>query len=187
MTQPKNPDPSTKRKISDFRIEVASANLRRRHGEGAWRTDHDTRRRQAADSATGASVKKRLPRTPAEWLKEIRLAYQDASEAQAFAPFVGTTIGEADLYHLAPLACLKFRGLDLKDEKLRDRVTKGALANYVANVDRAEVGHGLKASPVLAFALCYVTAHLVLDLIDEQKAESILTRCELHLDEHGTS
>jgi hypothetical protein len=132
-------------------------------------------------------VKKPLPRKPAEWLKEIRLAYRDAGEAQAFAPSVETTINEADLYHLAPLVCLKFRGLDVKDEKLRDRVTKGALANYVANVDRVEVGHGLTTRPLLAFALCYVTAHLVLDLIDEQKAERILNHCEAHLDEDGTT
>ena len=106
--------------------------------------------------------------------------------SSSIAPLVGTTIGEADLYHLAPLVCLKFRGLDIKDEKLRDRVTEGALANYVANVDRAEVGNGLKTRPLLAFALCYVTSHLVLDLIDEQRAESVLDHCEAHLDENET-
>lgn len=99
----------------------------------------------------GTSVKNPLPQKPDDWLAEIKLAYQDASEAQAFAPLVETTISEADLYQLAPLVCLKFRGLDLNDEKLRDRVTEGALANYIANVDRAEVGDGLKTSPLLAW------------------------------------
>jgi len=36
--------------------------------------------------------------------------------------------------------------------------------------------------PLLAFAVCYVTAHLALDLIDEQDAEAILNFCEDHLD-----
>ncbi len=35
---------------------------------------------------------------------------------------------------------------------------------------------------MLAFVLCYVTAHLALDLVDEQQAEAILIYCEEHLD-----
>ena len=37
--------------------------------------------------------------------------------------------------------------------------------------------------PLLAFAVCYVTAYLALDLINEQEAESILDYCEEHLKE----
>jgi hypothetical protein len=33
----------------------------------------------------------------------------------------------------------------------------------------------------MAFTLCYVAAHLALDLVDEQEAEAILTYCEDHL------
>ena len=32
----------------------------------------------------------------------------------------------------------------------------------------------------MAFALCYVTAHLALDLLNERKAEAILNFCEDH-------
>ena len=78
-------------------------------------------------------------------------------------------------FHLAPLVCLKFRGRKLAGEEA-DRATKGALANYVVNTEK-----GLKSNPKLAFALCYVAAHLVLDLLDEQTAGEIMGYCEEHL------
>jgi len=36
---------------------------------------------------------------------------------------------------------------------------------------------------LLAFVLCYVGAHLALDLLDEHDAEAILKYCEEHLEE----
>ena len=36
---------------------------------------------------------------------------------------------------------------------------------------------------MMAFSLCYVAAHLALDLLDEQQAQAILTYCEDHLEE----
>lgn len=62
-------------------------------------------------------------------------------------------------------------------------MTETALANYVANSDPDGVDHGLEQRPMLAFVLCYVTAHLALDLLDEQQAEAILIYCEEHLEE----
>jgi hypothetical protein len=64
-----------------------------------------------------------------------------------------------------------------------DRVTETALANYVVNSDPDGVDHRLESKPLLAFAVCYVTAHLALDLIDEKRAEAILNYCEEHLEE----
>jgi hypothetical protein len=64
-----------------------------------------------------------------------------------------------------------------------ERVTKTALANYVVNSDPDGVDHGLKDWPMLAFALCYVAAHLALDLLDESRANATLTYCEGHLNE----
>jgi hypothetical protein len=32
--------------------------------------------------------------------------------------------------------------------------------------------------PLLAFAVCYVAAHLALGLVDEEQAEAILNHCE---------
>jgi hypothetical protein len=57
------------------------------------------------------------------------------------------------------------------------------LANYVANSDPESFGHGLERKPILAFAVCYVAAHLALDLLDEQEAEAVLNYCEEHLSE----
>lgn len=35
---------------------------------------------------------------------------------------------------------------------------------------------------LMAFILCYIAAHLALDLVNEQEAEAILNYCESHLD-----
>ncbi len=117
-----------------------------------------------------------LPKTPDQWLKEIRLAWKDSRDTKPFAWLTGTKLTDADLFHLAPLVCLKFRGRKTKGPEA-ERVTKGALANYVVNTD----SKGLETRPKMAFALCYVAAHLVLDLVDEKAAEEILCYCEDHL------
>ena len=125
-------------------------------------------------------MKRPLPRTPAQLLKEINLAVADAADAEPFGRAIGEPITDANLFHLAPLVCLKFRGKKLKGREA-DRVIKVALANYVANSDPEGVDHGLEQRPLMAFTLCYVAAHLALDLVDEQEAEAILTYCEDHL------
>ena len=127
-------------------------------------------------------MKRRLPRTPAQWLKEIRLAIDDASEAMPFGEMVGVSITDANLFHLAPLVCLKFRGREQSGPEA-ERVKEVALTNYVANSDPDGIDHGLASRPMLSFALCYVTAHLALDLLDERQADAILTYCEDQLEE----
>lgn len=64
-----------------------------------------------------------LPKTPDQWLKEILLAIKDAKEAKPFARLTRTKLTDADLFHLAPLVCLKFRGRKLAGAEA-DRVTK---------------------------------------------------------------
>jgi len=118
-----------------------------------------------------------LPKTP-----DIVLAWKDARETKPFARLTGTKLADADLFHLAPVVCLKFRGRKLTGKEA-DRVTKGALANYVANTGPDAAVQGLETMPQLAFALCYVAAHLVLDLVDEQSAAEILDYCEERLPE----
>jgi hypothetical protein len=125
-------------------------------------------------------MKRSLPRTREGWLLEIRLAIKDARETEPFSTTTGERITDANLFHLAPLICLKFRGRKLIGREA-DRVTETALANYVVNSDPDGTDHGLETKPMLAFAVCYVTAHLALDLVDEQKAETILNFCEEHL------
>jgi hypothetical protein len=121
------------------------------------------------------------PKTPDQWLKEILLAMKDARETKRFARLTGTKLTDADLFHLAPLVCLKFRGRKLTGAEA-DRVTQGALANYVVNAEK-----GLPSNPKLAFALCYVAAHLVLDLVDEQTAAEIMGYCEVHFGGPGSA
>jgi len=113
-----------------------------------------------------------LPNTPAAWFAEIKLAIADARR-----PFSQLEITDANLFHLAPLVALKFRGRKIRGEEAK-RVTETALANYVVNSDPDGMDHGLGARPILAFALCYVAAHLAIDLLDELQAEDILVYCE---------
>ncbi len=110
------------------------------------------------------------------------MAIADARGANSSGDLIGGSAMDANLFHLAPLVCLKFRGRKLVG-KDADRVTEAALANYVVNSDPEGVDHGLESKPLLAFALCYVTAHLALDLIDEKRAEAILNYCEEYLEE----
>ncbi len=125
---------------------------------------------------------RKLPTTPRQWLDEIRLAIADANDAKPFGILTGHPITDADLFHLAPVVALKFRGRKTKGLEAK-RVTETALANYVVNSDPDGIDHGLEAKPMLAFALCYIATHLALDLLDEQEAEAILVYCEEHLGE----
>lgn len=126
-------------------------------------------------------MKRSLPRTPVEWLDEIRLAIGDARSATPFGKLLRTSITDRNLFQLAPVVGLKFRGRKLKGPEA-DRVTKVALANYVVNSDPDGVDHQLEQRPLMAFALCYVAAHLALDLLEEEEAEVILDYCEEHLE-----
>jgi hypothetical protein len=91
---------------------------------------------------------------------------------------LASKFAEANLFHLAPLVCLKFRGLDYRDNELREKVTRGVLANYVANSTPDGIDHGLHSRPLLGFAVCYITVHYVLDVIDKEQVSAILDRCE---------
>ncbi len=124
------------------------------------------------------TARRPLPKTPDGWAEEINLAYQDARGTKRFALLTGTRLTDANLFHLAPLVCLKFRGLDYRDEELRNRVVEGALATYVKNTGSEAPVQNLGAEPKLAFALCYLTAHFVLDLLDEQAANDIMHHFE---------
>ena len=123
-----------------------------------------------------------FPSTPAAWLAEIKLAIADAQKTKPFGVLTGCRITDADLFHLAPLVALKFRGRERRGPEA-ERVTETALANYVVNSDPDGIDHDLEARPMLAFALCYVAAHLAIDLLDERQADAILTYCERHLNE----
>jgi hypothetical protein len=73
-----------------------------------------------------------IPGSVAGWFKEIKLAIADAREAEPFGELISQPVNDANLFHLAPLVCLKFRGGKLLGREA-DRVTETALANYVVN------------------------------------------------------
>jgi hypothetical protein len=53
--------------------------------------DENERRQPQAES----SMKRPLPRTPAQWLKEIKLAIADAADAEPFGRAIGELITDA--------------------------------------------------------------------------------------------
>ena len=67
-------------------------------------------RPQHAAAENAVHMKRPLPTTTEEWLKEIGLAMSDASETKPFGILTGSPITDANLFHLAPLVALKFRG-----------------------------------------------------------------------------
>lgn len=111
-----------------------------------------------------------VPQTPDAWLIEISQAYKDAKEAIPFGVFVGQTITENDLFHLAPRVSLKFRGLH-QSKKDVDKATEAVLASYVASTETA--GEEL-SRPQMAFAFCYLASHYALGLISNDEASRIL-------------
>ena len=110
------------------------------------------------------------------------VAIADADEAEPFGQAIGEPITLANLFHLAHHVCLKFRG-QKPTGKEADRVIRTSLTNYVANSDPEGIDHNLEQRPLMAFVLCYVAAHLALDLLDERQAEGILIYCEEKLEE----
>lgn len=144
------------------------------------------RRRTARGRSTSSRTKAKrpFPRTLDEWLDEIEDAWEDAAESIPFGSLIGTPFGDRELFHLAPHVFMKFRGLDAKDEKLQRTVVEGALMNYVANTSEdASAAGALHSEPRLAFALCYVTAHLVIEMIDQDQAAAILDRVAEYLED----
>ena len=45
------------------------------------------------------------------------------------------------------------------------------------------VDNGLEDRPLLGFAFTYVSAHYVMDLLDEEQAGTILDYCDEHIEE----
>jgi hypothetical protein len=60
-----------------------------------------------------------VAKRPGYWLAEVALAYRNALEAVPFAPLAGTEITPDNLFHLAPVVCLKFRGMQQRRGALK--------------------------------------------------------------------
>ena len=118
----------------------------------------------------GSTCSTRIPGSPQAWLDEIQAAYQDASETMPFGPLVGTAIREAELFHLAPLVCLRFRGIK-GTPSAQKKATEAALVSYVATSTRLR---GELDDPRVAFAFCYLAAHFGLDLLSQEQAQDIM-------------
>jgi len=96
-----------------------------------------------------------IPTTEQERLAEIEKAYLDAFETIPFGPLVGQELTPKELFHLAPVICLKFREIDRTDSNLK-KATEAALSSYVAS-------------------------HFGLDLIGEIECTNILNYVESNL------
>ncbi|ATX80241.1 hypothetical protein Ga0123461_1828 [Mariprofundus aestuarium] len=111
------------------------------------------------------------------WVIEIMDAYQDAKAAIPFAEAAGKTMSEADLFHMAPLVCVKFRNLLGSEESLTN-ARNAAIGSYIAN---QEAGNRNLNDPIMAFSFCYILAHYGLGLLDDEKCQEILMFIEDNL------
>ena len=107
-------------------------------------------------------------------MEEIAAAYTDAHEAMPFGPLVGQAVKPEHLFHLGPLVCLKFRGLQRTRELLK-KATDAALTSYVATKDGIPKA---LAVPQLAFAFADLASHFGLDLLDAEQAEAVMEYVE---------
>ena len=111
-----------------------------------------------------------IPKSQEGWLREIAAAYNDAREAVPFGPLVGTEVREADLFHLAPSVCLKYRCVSSSKRALK-KATEAALTSYVAT--RAQEPT-VFAKPYFAFAFCYLAAHFGLDILSQPEVAAVM-------------
>ncbi len=115
-----------------------------------------------------------IPENEHGWLKEIAKAYIDALDTVPIAEIIGEKMKQKDLFHLAPAASIKLRGMK-GTKKLLDKVTKGALASYITNEESHKES---LASPVISFAFCYLASHYVLGLVNEEKVGILMNAIE---------
>ncbi|PIW47045.1 MAG: hypothetical protein COW18_09770 [Zetaproteobacteria bacterium CG12_big_fil_rev_8_21_14_0_65_54_13] len=118
-----------------------------------------------------------VPTSNEGWVIEIMDAYQDAKAALVFATAAGREMHEADLFHMAPLVCLKFRDLG-NSKELRTKARDAAIGSYIAN---HEAGKRNLYDPVMAFSFCYMLAHYGIGLVGEEQCQDILQFVELNL------
>ena len=122
---------------------------------------------------------KPIAKSDSDWLNDIAEAYIDAREAIPFGPLTGTKIKESDLFHMAPMVCLKFRGIKAT-KKNKQKATDAALSSYVTNENAND---GILKRPAMGFAFCYVLAHYGLDLVNAEQCDKVLTYVEANLDQ----
>lgn len=123
------------------------------------------------------SDSKPIPTSNEGWVIEIMDAYQDAKAAIPFAAAAGKEMSESDLFHMAPLVCLKFRDL-INSEECQTNARDAALGSYIANKD---AGNRNLDDPVMAFSFCYILAHFGLGLLSEEQCQDTLMFVETNL------
>jgi len=126
---------------------------------------------------------KPLPTSNEGWIIEIMEAYQDAKAAIPFAVAAGKEMSESDLFHMAALVCLKFRGL-IDCEVSQEKARNAAIGSYVAN---REAGNRNLNDAVMAFSFCYILAHYGLGLLDDEKCQEVLSLVESNLEKIKTA
>jgi len=120
---------------------------------------------------------KPIPTTNEGWVIEIMDAYHDAEAAIPYALAAGKSMTDSDLFHMAPLVCLKFRDLIHSDESQK-KARDAAMSSYIAN---QEAGNQNLKDPVMAFSFCYILAHYGLGLLNDEQCQNILMFVESHL------
>lgn len=110
------------------------------------------------------------PSRPEEWLREIARAFLDAAETIPIGPVLDLDIKEGDLFHMAPMVCLKFRGIR-SSKRTQKKARDAALASYVATASRDA---DALSKPHLAFAFGYLASHFGLDLLTADEVAELM-------------
>lgn len=87
-----------------------------------------------------------------------------------FAELADYEMEEKDLFQLAPLICLKYRGLP-RAKRLEKRATEAALSSYVATESNDPEA---LSDPRIPFALAYLASHYGLGPLTEIQVVEIM-------------
>ena len=109
-----------------------------------------------------------IPNTPDQWLDELAAAYASAKAFIQLGEAVDIGISEDNLFHLAPLTCLKRHGV--LDAEAEPKATNAALAAYASNIKDARL-----RAPHMRFIFCYIHALASIGILPEDEVARLMT------------
>ena len=119
-----------------------------------------------------------VPRTSEAWLREVASAWNAAQKPTGLSTLTDLGVDECDRFQVAPIVCMRLRGLQGNNELLQKAV-KEAFTTVEESGFTAET---LEASPELVFALAYIASHVGAGLLKASTATEVVNFIEDHLD-----
>ena len=122
-------------------------------------------------------------KTPKQWLEEISVALAEIRSGKPFPGMWETSVGDANLFQLAPYSCLKSRRIRLPEND-EEQLVRKALVIYFASTGHKHKHQAriLKIKATVAFALCYISTLVALEYVLDADAPAIMSYCTDRLD-----